>query len=155
MEKPTSTTEPTELTFKCNQYEIGLKILNGNAHKSAQQKTPEKECSDVEEPTLILTPLKVTGREEKEDTSTTENIIDCEVKESVAKVSFFCPFCTEDDGYCHCGHCQVCETMLSEVVLNMHIMNDYDLHQVYSHFGRDWVLGNKHLFDGTHDLNYI
>ena len=65
MEKPTSTTEPTELTFKCKQCKKGLKILIGKAHKSAQQKTPEKEGSDVEEPTLILTPIKVTGREEE------------------------------------------------------------------------------------------
>ena len=48
------------------------------------------------------------------------------------------------------GNCEECETLLSE-----HMMNEHEPQKVYQHFGRAWVLGNSHKFNGTQDNNYI
>ena len=166
-----SATEPvllpvtTETSFKCNHCEEsfktdkGLRIHIGKVHKHFPLKTPEKErsISIVEEPNLTLTPSKLLGREESEEIfDQAEKSVEHE--ESKNKVEP-CPFCPEnwyskENGYCQCGKCEDCETMSTQIGIDIHILNEHEPSLVWRHFGKDWVMKYKHFVYGTQDPNW-
>ena len=83
-------------------------------------KTPEKELSIsvIEEPNLNLTPVNSCRRG---DEAVNEEIT-TEIQESEIK-HFKCIYCPGNDGYCHCGKCEDCESMMTKIGMNIHIIN--------------------------------
>ena len=81
--------------------------------------------------------------------------IECEVKESDTKVEP-CPFCTEAETatFCHCGKCEDCESMATQIGMNIHIINEHEPKLIWTHFGKDWVMKHKHWISGTYDPNW-
>ena len=143
----------TESSFKCNHCDLafkndkGLKTHIRKTHKSFDLKTPEKEqsISVIEEPILNLTPVKSCRRE---DEAVNEEIT-TDIQESEIK-HFKCIFCPEDDGYCHCGKCEDCESMITKLGMNIHIINEHEPKMIYNHFGRDWVMEHRNWISGTY-----
>ena len=81
------------------------------------------------------------------DTVNTEKTTDFE--ESKIK-NFQCVFCPEDNGYCHCGKCEDCESMRTTLGMNIHIINEHEPKMIYNHFGYDWVMEHRNLISGTY-----
>ena len=47
------------------------------------------------------------------------------------------------EGYCYCGKCEVCESMLTILEINIHIINDHEPKMNYNKFERDWVMKHR------------
>ena len=59
-----------------------------------------------------------------------------------------CPLCHEAE-VCHCGDCEECTELISEVGFNTHIMNCHDPSDVKEYYGVDWIHNHKHLISRT------
>ena len=59
-----------------------------------------------------------------------------------------CPLCHEAE-VCHCGDCEECTELISEVGFNTHIMNIHDPSDVKEYYGVDWIHKHKHLISRT------
>ena len=59
-----------------------------------------------------------------------------------------CPLCHEAE-VCHCGDCEECTELISEVGFNTHIMSCHDPSDVKDYYGVDWIHNHKHLISRT------
>ena len=59
-----------------------------------------------------------------------------------------CPLCHPAE-VCHCGNCEECSELISEIGFNTHIMNVHDPPEVKKHYGVDWIHKHKHLISRT------
>ena len=56
-----------------------------------------------------------------------------------------CPFCSEDElaKFCQCRNYEECECMVTQLSMNIHIINAHEPNMIWAHFGKDWVMKNK------------
>ena len=62
-----------------------------------------------------------------------------------------CPLCHPAE-VCHCGDCEECNELISELGFNTHIMNFHDPSEVKEHYGVDWIHKHKHLITRTESV---
>ena len=55
------------------------------------------------------------------------------------------PFCSEDAlaKFCQCRNYEECECMVTQLSMNIHIINAHEPKMIWAHFGKDWVMKNK------------
>ena len=145
----TSSQEPN--SFKCNlcdqtfRTSNGLKIHKGKSHKDSGL-APTEKLRDIPETPLpkVVSPEKGAGREEQ--------CVCCgelmsphhHCREEAPLNTNPCPLCHEAE-VCHCGDCEECTELISEVGFNTHIMNVHEPPDVKKHYGVDWIHKHKHL----------
>ena len=43
-----------------------------------------------------------------------------------------------------------CESMMTKLGMNIHIVNEHEPKMIYNHFGRDWVMEHRNWISGTY-----
>ena len=98
---------------------------------------------------MTLTPVTGSNRVEEVEIVDDYDTIDNDVEVSEIK-KYNCIFCPDDDGSCNCGKCEDCESMMTTLGMNIHIINEHEPNMVYQHFGRDWVMDHRNWISGTY-----
>ena len=52
------------------------------------------------------------------------------------------------------GKCEDCETMSTQIEIDIHILNEHEPSLVWRYFGKEWVMKYKHFVYGTQDPNW-